>query len=658
MRLLLKNLTIENFKGIKKMSIDFSLLIFICGANATGKTTVFDALCWLLFGKDSLDREKFEIRELDQNGNKVHNTEISVTGTFMKDDAEIVFKRTQKENWVKKRGSDAPTLQGNVNSMEINGYPMSDSEYKEKVAEIISEDMFKILTNPMHFASLPWKDQRNLLMRFVESMSDTERAKSYGGEFESLIPDLDFAGSTDDIQKKYSRAIKELKEKQTEIPVRIDELSKTKSDVDVSKLSEQKKDIEYRISEIGEKMSSSSVDTSELQARISALKGEMNAYVSKAKKDLQDKAEALWEQIRALEHTEEDKRLSIHSAKQEIKWKESDRKAVFDHTTQIREKYEEAKSRKFPENEWRFNESETVCRLCGQPLPEDKIEQIKADFAERKSKAKTDFANQRNIDLETLKRKGEEGNEQYKGLGKAIEGLKERINTLEAEMESVKNDRTKLEERLAEINIKMEDIANDPEYLEKVSVLNDAIAELESTREGASDISPLKAERDELQADLEGVIEQIALSQKDSDIDKRIGELQAEQKEVAQKVADNEKMLNLLERFVRQKMEDVSESINSKFDIVGFKLFSEQINGGIKECCEMTVNGVPYASLNNGHKIVGGLDVIKALQGLLGVETPIWIDNAESVNDYNIPKINSQMVLLKVTDDKSLEIRR
>ena len=140
-------------------------------------------------------------------------------------------------------------------------------------------------------------------------------------------------------------------------------------------------------------------------------------------------------------------------------------------------------------------------------------------------------------------------------------------------------------------------------------------------------------------------------------IEKRITELQTEQREVGQKVADQEQMICMLESFVRAKMDKVSEMINAKFNTVSWKLFDMQINGGMKETCECTVNGVPYSSLNNGHQIIAGLDIIVSLASLYGVTAPVFIDNAEALNDFNIPDMDGQMVLLKVSDDAELKVR-
>ena len=165
-----------------------------------------------------------------------------------------------------------------------------------------------------------------------------------------------------------------------------------------------------------------------------------------------------------------------------------------------------------------------------------------------------------------------------------------------------------------------------------------------------------KEERKALVTELDSVKAEIAKASKNVGIDERIGELEAEQKEVGQKVADQEKMLYLLESFIRAKMMKISDSINQHFKTVNFKLFETLLNGGVKECCECTVGGVPFSSLNSGHRIVAGLDIISSLSELYDVYCPIFTDNSESINDFNVPDMKSQMVFLMVSEDKELVV--
>ena len=175
MKIKLLKMRIQNFKGCKDREIAFGDRTDIKGANATGKTTVFDAFTWLLFGKDSLGNAKFDIRPLDADGNMINNLEISVEALIRVDDEEYALKKTQKQVWRKKRGTDTTEFQGNVNEFEINGYPKSEKEFKAFIAGIVDENIFNLVTNPNAFNALPWKEQREILMKFVGVMSDAER---------------------------------------------------------------------------------------------------------------------------------------------------------------------------------------------------------------------------------------------------------------------------------------------------------------------------------------------------------------------------------------------------------------------------------------------------------------------------------------------------
>ena len=186
---------------------------------------------------------------------------------------------------------------------------------------------------------------------------------------------------------------------------------------------------------------------------------------------------------------------------------------------------------------------------------------------------------------------------------------------------------------------------------EKISALEKEIEEMSKDTSSME----LKAKRDILKDEISEITVRIAAAD-NTKVKERIAELEEEQKEVGQKIAEQEQMIDLVEDFIRAKMKMISEKINGMFKVVSFKLFDNQINGGLKETCECTVKGVPISSLNNGHRIVAGLDFIRSLSNLYEVSCPIFVDNAESINDFNIPDMNAQMIYLTVTDDKELKV--
>lgn len=657
MRMILKSLHMENFKGIKSLDVNFSNKTSIKGQNAVGKTTIFDAFTWLLFNKNSAGEEKFNVRPLDKDGNRIDNVEIKVVGVLDVDGKEVELSKVQKQNWVKKRGTDTVTLQGNVNSFEIDGYPKSEAEFKAYISGLAqSEEMFKMLTNPQYFSSLKWKEQRDILMKLVAEVSDVELAKT-DAKYAPLIGELEKAPSTDDIRAKFSKALSEWKKKQAEIPVRIDEAEKSKVDVDVAEQELLKADLERKIEELEDLMAKSDVRIDEMRSEEMHCQFEMSAIAQTMNDELSSKKREIENHKYDHERKLEDVRSSIRKAQDSI---ESSKKSISEQTLKkadLVKRYKEEREKKFDESKWVFDENSTVCSLCGQRLQEDKIESLRADFSQRKADAIEIFNEEHAKTLAMIVDDGNACAEMLKKLTENNKELENTINTLKLheteEIDIIKG----LDEQISKIPTSTDYTQNDgyAKLKARQDELLANIAELES--KGADKaVEDVKADKAKLKSQLDEVNKIIAQAANNVMIDDRIETLRDEQKEIGQKVADQEQMLYLLEEFIRFKLNKVSESINSHFKTVNFKLFEMQLNGGMKDCCECTVNGVPYSTLNSGHRIVAGLDIIQSLSELYGVSVPIFVDNAESLNEFNVPDMDTQLILLTVSEDKQLKV--
>ncbi len=659
MRMILKSLHGENFKGIKSIDIKFGeKKTKISGQNASGKTTIFDIFSWLFFNKNSAGEEKFNVRPLDKDGHRIDNVEIKVVAVLDVDGKEMELSKVQKQNWVKKRGTNTVTLQGNPNSYEIDGYPKSEAEFKAYISCLAqSEDMFKMLTNPQYFSSLKWKEQRDILMKLVAEVSDVELAQT-DDKYAPLITELEKAPSTDDIRAKFSKALSEWKKKQAEIPVRIDEAEKSKVDVDVAEQELLKADLERKIEALEDLMEKSDVRIDEMRSEEMHCQFEMSAIAQTMNNELSSKRHEIENQKYNHERRLEDVRSSIRKAQDSI---ERNKKSISEQTlkkAELVKKYNEEVVKKFDESKWVFDESTTVCSLCGQRLPEDKIESLRADFSQRKADAIEIFNEEHAKTLAMIVDDGNACAEMIKDLTKNNKELENTINTLKLheaeEIDIIKG----LDEQISKIPSCAAYFMQNVEYAKlkaKRDELRADIAELEP--KGADKVvTDLKAKKADLQSQLDEVNKVIAQAANNVAIDDRIETLRDEQKEIGQKVADQEQMLYLLEEFIRFKLDKVSESINSHFKTVNFKLFEMQLNGGMKDCCECTVNGVPYSTLNSGHRIVAGLDIIRSLSELYGVSVPIFVDNAESLNEFNVPDMDAQLILLSVSEDKQLKV--
>ena len=675
MRMILKSLHLENFKGIKSLDVNFSDKTKIKGQNAAGKTTIFDAFTWLLFNKNSAGEEKFNVRPLDKDGNRIDNVEIKVVAVLDVDGKEAELSKVQKQNWVKKRGTNTVTLQGNPNTYEVDGYPKSEADFKAYVSGLAqSEDMFKMLTNPQYFSSLKWKDQRDILMKLISDFSDVELAKA-DAKYAPLLDELEKAPSTDDIRSKFSKALTEWKKKQDEIPVRIDEAEKSKVDIDVAEQELAKADLVKRIADLDSKIANSSSALSELRGKEMQLQFDLSGITQTMNRELSNQRSSIDADLCGCRNELAHFKATIAVREKTIADNE---KVISDADVErngLGAKYNAEKAKafdetpyRFDESKWVFDDSTTICSLCGQKLPEDKIEQIKADFEARKAKARADaeeklksdkarFETDKKAELNRLITLGTEKKNLITELTEKNAELKQSIESLEKQEQETLARKEELSKQLSQLPEEAYYTQNE-EYVKLKAEHDEVLAKIEKLElEGADKvIDELKAEKSDLQLQLDEVNAIIAKASMNVEIDERIAALQAEQKEIGQKVADQEQMLYLLEEFIRFKLNKISDSINSHFKTVNFKLFEMQLNGGIKDCCECTVNGVPYSTLNSGHRIVAGLDIIRSLSEMYGVSCPIFVDNAESLNEFNVPDMDAQLILLTVSEDKQLKV--
>lgn len=678
----IKSLHIQNFKGCKERKVGFGDRTRISGANATGKTTVFDAFTWLLFGKDSIGNAKFDIRPLDADGKMIDNIEISVEAIIRIEDNDYSLKKVQKQIWRKKRGTDTKEFQGNVNEFEINGYPKSEKEYKDFISGVIDEKEFNIVTNPNAFNSLPWKEQRETLMRFVGECTDVQIAEMYGDKFAGLIPELKLA-STDDILKKYTKSKNALNKQMDEIPARIDEVSKQLVIADVGALEVEKAAKQVELKKVEDELSGGIGNLEEINRKRQEsmdLKLRQNGIQNKANEELEQKKSEARQAVDSCDQKFRDIRKKISDAEYDRDMYARSQKRSEKEKEQYAEEWRSWKTKAFPEfvpldplvAPEPLKESDLKCPTCGQELPEEvkalriseykkKCEKAKSDYDARceahKSKyekEKSEFDSKRTKMLKDITEKGQTAADDVRKYQKLFDDKQKEIDSLNASLESAKEEREKAESDLNLI-LDFADVSNNAEYIEiqkKIEKLETEITEISHDTSGRTELEAKKAViRDEI-AEIESKIK----ASDNSKIKARISELEEEQKAIGQKIASQEQMIDLTENFIRAKMKMISEAINKKFNVVSFKLFENQINGGLKETCECTVNGVPYSSLNSGHKIIAGMDIVRSLSELYEISCPVFVDNAESINEFNIPDMDCQMVLLQVANEPEIVV--
>lgn len=661
----LLSMHIQNFKGCKDRTIEFGQTTRITGDNGVGKSTVFDAYLWLLFDKNSKGVTNFAVRPLTESGETINNIEISVEATISVDNDEYKLRKTQKQKWVKKRGTDTREFQGNVNEFDINGYPKSQKEFKEFISGIVNEEVFPLISNPAAFTSLPWKEQRDILMQFVGDVSDVGIAETFGEKYLKLIPELKIA-NTDDILKKYTKAKNTLNKDMVEIPARIDEASKQLVIADVGALEVEKAAKEVALQKVEDELSGGNGKLEEINSKrqeIMKLKFRISEIQNEENQKLFDKSKALRDDLVAKEDTLRSIKREIADTNSEIHSVHSKYECAVKEVKRLQEEWKAEKAKTFPEMVPMepIPDSASVCPTCGQNLPEDVIQKNIENYEKKKQAYEDKYAN----DLIQFKERKKNKISEIETAGTEAASDRDKCKSREEEL---RKSMVELDSKLAEAQKaydsvqeelnrypKTADISEKAEYLatvEKISVLEKEIESMSSDTSGRTELEAKKAVLKDEIAEIAGKI----LAADNTKAKERIAELEKEQKEVGQKIAEQEQMIDLVEDFIRTKMNMISEKINGMFSIVSFKLFDNQINGGLKETCTCTVKGVGHSDVNDGHEIVAGLDIINTFSEKFGVRCPIFIDRAGELNEIYIPEMDNQLILLKRVDNQEFKI--
>lgn len=654
-----KTLTAENFKGLHFKFEANGQNVDILGDNATGKTTTADAIAWVLFDKDSQNKSKFAIKTLNEDGSEQHNGEHTVEMVLLVDELEVKLKKTHREKWTKKRGAAEKVFEGNETKYWIDDVPSKKGEYTAKVAEIIDEDTFKLLTNPLYFSEiLPWESRRLLLMKLGAVTDEdvvTENPK---------LAELMFAlggRSFDDFKKITTAKKKEINSELKEVPVRISELQKQCTFAGdtaplKAKIAELDKEIEVlneQISNIknGGAIADKKVLLAEKRAELTTYQAEFKAKanedVYKLQARTQEEQTNLLIMQRPLKGLQEQVTL-LKSAIADSKAKETTLKAE---KAEMLQKYHSEKAVEF------VYEESCTCPTCKQDLPQEQLEAAR-------TKALEDFNLAKSKKLDELVHTGKQiageiANEEVKqndALLK-INELKADIEEAEKALAKKKEEVAKFEKELATKQAAAPVLEDDEQYQKMVAegtTLSDEIKSLEEhANEAIADVEKQKqaitAQRNELSAEVAQMGNAEALKA-------RIAELEQRETELANEYGKIEAQLFQIEEFMKVKCELLEEKINSHFKLVTFKLFDTQVNGAIVETCEVLVNGVPFSTgLNNAARINAGIDIINTLSKHHEVSAPIVIDNAEAVT--KLIDTDAQVIRLIVSAaDKTLRV--
>jgi DNA repair exonuclease SbcCD ATPase subunit len=647
MNIKIKKLSLLNFKGIRELSIEFDEVTNIHGENGTGKSTIFDAFTWLLFGKDSHDSKDFNIKTLDAKGKAIPMLDHVVEGILDVDGTEITLKRSYQEKWQRRRGAEESELTGHETLFYWNGVPQQAGEFKTKVDALVNEGLFKLLTSTLHFNSMKWQDRRQVLILIAGEISNADvLAKMNKQQVADITLLLNSGKPLADFLKELAMRKKKLSDDLKTIPSRIDEVTRSLPEpVDFeavkSNISNKQAlllDLENTINDQVSAYKTQGEAVQQVQNQIFAHRKTLQSLEFEAKSEAQK--------------VENERILKISDLKQKLagvsrQWNDEhqacnlavqSKSATEAKIKELRELWSEISIA-----ELKLGEGESVCPTCKREFDPDTL-------AEKSAQLRSSF--------------NENNSKQLSGITAEGRKLSVLLGETNAQIDSLKADIDKLSRKAESLSAQLKEAESippsgepDPDTIPRYADIKKQISilELQILEAPKLDIESLKLQKSAAQAEIYDL--QVTLGHLDviTRGKSRIKELLAEEKSLAGQISELEKQEFAMNAYTRSRMDTVESRINGKFNLVRFRMFNTLINGGIEEACECMVQGVPFSDVNSAGKIQAGIDIINTLSKHYGISAPIWIDNRESTN--TIPSTTSQVINLIVSTDKSLIIK-
>lgn len=639
---------VANFKGITNLEASFGSITKVSGANGTGKTSLYDAYMWCLFGKGA-DGSQIDVQPLDAFGHVIHRVETSVEIILSVDGEEVIFKRCLNENWVKPRGQQEEVLKGRTTEFWWNGSPiqMSDSS---KIDAICKSEDWLMLSTITAFMRMKTEDRRAKLQSIAKIQTDEEIAAGYP----HVLTALHSGKTVGEYQRQVKAELERVKEKAKEIPTRLDQLDKTKVDYDFDALEKEEVELKEKIDDLNASLAAT-VTQSDVD-RAAKFRSEL-ASVGQQLLEIENEIDrARQKRIGEFEEKISKSNAAIAGYSKSI--------AEIDERIGRNEKLLDEKKAEFnqkqaewmKENQTQYVDTvEAVCPTCNRPLPEEEV----VDARERAIQA---FNARHNKLLDDLYADAERINGDIKMLEQSIQQDRQERNRIDLLRKNEKEILEAAETGKKNVPERSLALAAKEEYqkllTKKGEIERDirlALAPTATDTEREEKRKNLVVQRDEYQARQKDVHLKLGQRETNKNIDKQKEALEEEKKALSKKTAELEMVQDEIWDFKKRKITIVEESVSSFFKIVRWRMFEQNLtNDGEKELCEAIIDGKPYGTQNLAMQMNAGIDIINGISSALGVRLPLFIDQKESVTD--LIETETQLITLEVTAGSKLNI--
>lgn len=631
----IKKIELKDWRAQNKV-ITFFHNNTIKGDNRQGKSSVFNAFLWLLTGVDEYDRANYNLFDNKSEQTYENSVPASVEGVFEIDGNEYTFKRVAKQGWTRPRNKTEYERKGSDDySFFIDGIEVSATKYKTTIEELFAPiDKLKIMLNIRSFLAMDWRDMRKQLEAMVGEINDGD----FKGDYSLIEKDLE-KHTTDELKTLYSSQKREMSKVTDSLPISIEALKQNLPDIDgieavQKEVEECKKEYEALIEEMNGAKDSIQPYIDKRNAELKEIAGLEEEY---KKAEMKHNVDYIDEMARANAElqklTSESKRIEQENAENERRM-EAIRFNIVNCENRIA-LFQESRKRLLAENkevkEMTFT-AENKCPYCGQELPEDKIEEQRAKFNERKE-----------AKHKAIVSEGKANNESIKSLGEEIARLKEKLASIPP-ARVIEND-DELNAKIASLRPKFTEYKETPEGKEKLAKIESKRASL--TTIPTIDDTEQKERRNEIIKRKEEALKKLALKDEYDRQMKRIAELQEQLKTNTAEMVRVEGKIAKVKEYEQERADIVNFKVSSKFDYISIKMSEQNKSGEFVPACIITDNeGVNAMVTNNASRILCGIDISLAFQRHFNLQLPLFIDNFESVNANTLPGMGNQVVKL------------
>lgn len=659
MKIILKHLELCNFGMFRSYELDFAGdVTSVYGRNGSGKSTIANAVQWLFTGKSTDGRSQFAIKTHDSMGNEIPKVDHYVRAVCLINDEETELKKGISEKWTKVKGEDRETM-SNQTYYFINGTPLSQKEWNDKMNSFVSGDVFKAVTNPNYFLSLDWKTQRDFLYRISGGVTKEEIIGS-DTKFDPLLKSLEHQ-SIEEVLKHVGYQIKELQKKLDLIPVRLQEQDKALPEkldwpalkVQLEEKNATLKSLQTRLSDMRRNPSGAlhvelESKLNDVGQQIFRMKNKKQEIYDSNRKTFTTEIRTLTTEISQTEGTVADLNAKIDGLDKLVKRAEQAKGAAVIEKQKIETEFETLRN-----THLHINPNAEYCPTCGQLLPREQFLEKREQLQEAFNKDKVEKSNSLKARYQDAKKDIAEAEDTANHYNGEIAKVKVKVLSLQSELDTSKQKLAGWQQKLESLLTPEQELSFSPEYVELEREHARLVAQIENSGESdtgeqekslLSQIEAVSSEISSLQQSLASEAQYNRVMENKAGIEnERVG--------LANRITELESQQDLATEYSNRQGNILEEKVNSKFSLCYFKMFRDYLNGSREDWCECydRQTGTAYHDgMNSSMRLNVGLDIVNTLCEVYRAWCPILCDNAES--SLSIVPTKSQQIRFYVSD--------